>query len=452
MNPKLTLLPIFAVGVAAALLAPSRVEGYALAGFGLDTSQRDVRVFNNFGDASANDNTTPDPNFPGFTGAPLAIWKGVTEWASRPHGNGDGDPSQPGGLGSGGANFDATFQGLAANAGVISENIISEISGSGGGVLAFTETAGNAGWRMRFYAAQTWADGPDTNLGAGQLDLQAVACHEYGHALGLGHTSVANATMIAAIIGNGTVQRTIEADDIGGVQAIYGAASAQKPIITSVTVAPGTITIAGSNFSSTGNQVWFTRTGTTGNGDPVVVSNVSSNGTSLTVANPFEAGPGDVLVKANSSGYAALSNAWPVAPFACGGGFYNYCFSSPNTFDPNGAYMSFQGNAFVSANAFTLVATGCPPSGFGLFFAGTSEAFATFGNGFRCIAGPVIRLALVQASASGAATFHPNFTSPQLLNQITGNSTWKFQYWYRNPAAGGAGFNLSDGLSVTFCP
>ena len=27
-----------------------------------------------------------------------------------------------------------------------------------------------------------------------------------------------------------------------------------------------------------------------------------------------------------------------------------------------------------------------------------------------------------------------------------------FQFWYRNPSAGGAGFNLSDGLRVTFCP
>jgi hypothetical protein len=27
-----------------------------------------------------------------------------------------------------------------------------------------------------------------------------------------------------------------------------------------------------------------------------------------------------------------------------------------------------------------------------------------------------------------------------------------FQFWYRNPAAGGSNFNLSDGLRVDFCP
>ena len=36
--------------------------------------------------------------------------------------------------------------------------------------------------------------------------------------------------------------------------------------------------------------------------------------------------------------------------------------------------------------------------------------------------------------------------------QITPDSTWNFQLWYRDPMGpGGTGFNLSDGLSVTFC-
>jgi hypothetical protein len=36
--------------------------------------------------------------------------------------------------------------------------------------------------------------------------------------------------------------------------------------------------------------------------------------------------------------------------------------------------------------------------------------------------------------------------------QITAGSTWNFQFWFRDPVAGGASFNLSDGLGVTFCP
>jgi hypothetical protein len=29
-------------------------------------------------------------------------------------------------------------------------------------------------------------------------------------------------------------------------------------------------------------------------------------------------------------------------------------------------------------------------------------------------------------------------------------SAWNVQFWYRNPAAGGTGFNLSDALHVDF--
>ena len=35
-------------------------------------------------------------------------------------------------------------------------------------------------------------------------------------------------------------------------------------------------------------------------------------------------------------------------------------------------------------------------------------------------------------------------------NNLTPGSTWKFQCWFRDPPAGGATFNLSTGLSVTF--
>ena len=52
--------------------------------------------------------------------------------------------------------------------------------------------------------------------------------------------------------------------------------------------------------------------------------------------------------------------------------------------------------------------------------------------------------------------FRLSFSSGEnLLNSgaITAGSTWNFQLWYRDPAAGGAGSNLSNGLQVVFaCP
>jgi hypothetical protein len=35
---------------------------------------------------------------------------------------------------------------------------------------------------------------------------------------------------------------------------------------------------------------------------------------------------------------------------------------------------------------------------------------------------------------------------------FTPGSVWNFQAWFRDPVAGGANFDLSDGLEVTFGP
>ena len=51
-------------------------------------------------------------------------------------------------------------------------------------------------------------------------DIQTVAMHEIGHALGLDHTTVAGTVMWPYYNGTHT---TLSSDDIGGIQAIYGA-------------------------------------------------------------------------------------------------------------------------------------------------------------------------------------------------------------------------------------
>jgi hypothetical protein len=303
------------VALVASLSQPVQTAAFSTIGGSLGTLQRDFRVFNNFTDVTANNNTTPQTAFPGQLGAVMAIWKGHVEWASEPYagtGAWDGASSNPV-LGSGGANFDNTFQGLNTSSGGTNDNTHSELAGSSGGVLAFTETPISTGWRIFYYSSWTWQDGPGS-VSSG-IDLQGVACHEIGHSLGLGHSSVGGATMFASISGTGTGQRSIEADDIAGIQSIYGVKSATKPHIGSLTGSKdvgGNLIINGTNFTATDNEVWFTKAN--GDGVPVKVLGVPSTagGTVINVTVPAGIMDGDVLVKALGTGGASLSNAWPM--------------------------------------------------------------------------------------------------------------------------------------------
>ena len=311
MKIKHTILSSVALGSAALMLSPAETQGFSLLGHSLGQGQRDFRIFNDFADTASNNNTTEEANFPGYTGAVLAFWKGVVEWGSGPHGNGgSSDPTQAI-IGDGGANFDPSFQGEATSVGGGSSNIISPLAGSSGGVFAFM-TGGSGGWRIRFYEGWTWADGP-AGIGGGQGDLQGIGCHEYGHALGLNHSGNFGATMFASTSTGATGTRSINADDSAGVQAIYGAKSASKPEITGLTVNGSSVTIDGFNFAASGNEVWFTQAGAGGSGTPVKVTGVSSSGggTEITVGVPTGAGDGDVLVQ-SGSGNSGLSNAWPI--------------------------------------------------------------------------------------------------------------------------------------------
>lgn len=432
------------------ILSPTTwAPAFTLTGTNLVFDQRDVRVFDNFTDSSANDNTTADPEFPGATGAELAIWKAVVEWQCDPHGTGGGDPHQPGGLGSSGSNFGPTWQGLANGVGGTGDNVCSSIAGSGGGISAFLETGPAGGWRMRFYEAETWEDGPGVTLAPGRLDLQAVATHLYGRALGLGTSSVAGATM-SSPLPSGVDARSIEVDDALGLRAIYGVASPSRPVIFGVTTVPGSITITGVNFGATGNEVWFTRVAPNTTGEPVKALGVPSTGTSITLALPIGVGPGDVLVRAPGAGNDRLSSAFPFAPDCPAP--TNVCQTAPNSVDPIGARMTSSGSTSITTNDFVLRAFALPPGTNGRFFFGPNPTLAPFGNGFRCVGSPSARLPVVAVDGTGNAAQAFDVSGVAPVGSFTPGAVIYAQFWYRNVLGGGAGFNLSDALRVVLCP
>jgi len=122
-----------------------------------------------------------------------------------------------------------------------------------------------------------------------------------------------------------------------------------------------------------------------------------------------------------------------------------YCIATANS-SGIPASISARGCASVADNSFTIVAEGIPGTP-GLFFYGHNQIQMPFVDGFRCVGGAVRRLPPSQ-STGGLLTRTLDLT----VTPITGGSTWNFQAWYRDGAAGGAGSNLTGGLEVSFEP
>ena len=456
------VLPATALAAAALLLAPGESQAFSVIGGKLGMNQRDVRVFNNFTDSSANNNTTQTADWPGYDGAELALWKAAAEWGSEPHGGvGSGDPTQSA-IGSGNANFDITWQGNANGIGGTNDNIMSEIAGNGGGVLAFCETPINDGWRIRFYQNWTWVDGPGSS---GGTDLQGIGCHEYGHALGLGHSTASGATMGAFASGNGTPDRSINSDDIAGLQSIYTVLDwGKKPRITGVSGTGQPFTITGTQFLTTPeNEVWFTQGGTGGNGTAVKVTGLASlTGTSLTVYAPLGAGPGDMLIKKTPvSGPKGLSNPWPVIPELCGGSVANYCTAGISASGCQ-ATMSATGAPSVSSgSSFNIDVTGVEGAKDGLMFFGTNGPQASSwgsGTSFQCVVPPVKRTGLQLGNGTPGAcdgVFSLDYNAWMAANPgkapLPGTQV-HLQTWYRDPFnTSNQTTSLSDAIQFVVC-
>ena len=131
---------------------------------------------------------------------------------------------------------------------------------------------------------------------------------------------------------------------------------------------------------------------------------------------------------------------------------HTYCAAGANSVGPDGALICGTGSLDLVANNFTVSVAGAPASQFGLFFFGPNPVQVPFGEGFRCVGVAVWRLNPAQpTTTAGTATRPVDFTSSP-GNKIAPGTNTHFQFWYRDPAGGVAGFNLSNGLKVYFYP
>ncbi len=119
--------------------------------------------------------------------------------------------------------------------------------GTGSNVLAhafnpctssFCGPNGSIGGDLHVDDSNSWVDDPNaTNT----LDLFTVLLHEFGHSLGLGHSLVVGSIMEATYAG---ARRSLIADDIAGIQALYGA-----PVVVPL---PGALVLFLSGLSAFG--------------------------------------------------------------------------------------------------------------------------------------------------------------------------------------------------------
>jgi hypothetical protein len=233
---------------------------------------------------------------------------GSTSWAY----NNAGAPDGLGGDGAAMANGAGVWGTVGANFAFADAGTTSAGTGAcGGGGL---DGANTVGWALQggsvLAVTCTWFnnDGspktaiefdmqvdPDWNWTTGgtpQVDLESVAAHEFGHALGLGHTSDSSAVMYFAYT-TGTLNRVPQADDVAAIIALYGGpggSPTETPTPTPTSAPDATATpTAGPGASPTPtptNPTGGSPTSTPGGPSPTPTATATPTRTPTPAANP----------------------------------------------------------------------------------------------------------------------------------------------------------------------
>ena len=121
-----------------------------------------------------------------------------------------------------------------------------------------------------------------------------------------------------------------------------------------------------------------------------------------------------------------------------------YCFTFPNSTGLE-ASIGFSGSCAVDVGELVLEVSDVPDQMY-MFFFGPQQDFIPLGNGVSCVGGPLTRLTPPKIARGG---FGAHTLDPMAEGFSPGQAT-NFQCWFRDTAAGGTGFNLSDGLHMVF--
>lgn len=134
--------------------------------------------------------------------------------------------------------------------------------------------------------------------------------------------------------------------------------------------------------------------------------------------------------------------------FSVCGGVTQYCTSNPNSSGSTATIAAF-GSTNLSDNAILVQASNCPANTQGLFFYAPDQVTIPFGDGVRCVGGAIQRLSVTPTNGAGVAS---NAVLADPNNAIVVAGAFNYQYWFRDIPAGGAGFNTSNAIQISYCP
>ena len=128
-----------------------------------------------------------------------------------------------------------------------------------------------------------------------------------------------------------------------------------------------------------------------------------------------------------------------------------YCTTQSNSLGAP-AVITAQGTVSIAANNLVLKAQPVPDKP-GLFMYAHNQVQFAFGNGNLCVSGNIQILGPPTVAAGNLLTHAVDYNNPPSIpGTITAGSTWNFQAWFRDPMAGGAAYNTSNGVQLSFVP
>jgi hypothetical protein len=121
-----------------------------------------------------------------------------------------------------------------------------------------------------------------------------------------------------------------------------------------------------------------------------------------------------------------------------------YCMATDNSTGNPALIKAFPAGAVDQGIVFSAEST---PNEHFLLFHGQNQAVIPFGNGYLCTTGNLMRWNVQKGTENVFCTILPGSELVSLYGQ-----TRNFQYWFRDPMAGGSLFNTSDAVSILIAP